>query len=587
VRKLVQRCWPRHAPSIIFLATLLLYGYRLSAPDLMERDEGRYAAVAREMLESRDFVTPRFNGFVYLAKPPMLHWLTALSFALLGRSEFATRFPCTLAAAAGAMLVYVMGRRMFGHREGLTAAAVLVSSMLWFGVGRMIRYDMLLTIAVSAVLWWTWCGIEEERRHAFIAAAAAAGFGVLVKGPIALALPGLIVLIYLTATRRLRVLAAVPWIPCLVVLALIVLPWSVLCERTNPGAVRFFLMHENLARAAGSMDVMHQQPWWFALASLLGGLFPWTFALLGALAQGVAGGKRREAGPGRACLFLWTWLAVTVAVFATSAIKLPPYILPAMPAAALLIGRHLGGAERGGRWSLAFTALFVLAFGISGLAVGEPLLAGAGVAAGPFLGAIAVLAALTFGAVLPLTDRGKCGTGIALVSAFALVTWHLAVPVAERAGPLLSEKPLALAVSRHLTPSQQVVCYGRLSRNLVFYLDRRVISVGREVPDEYDFPGNAPHLKGMAYPPEAAEFLFATSPPMIGTSPEKHWRFLQGALPRRVVYLERVGAMIVFRTVPTARLVAPTAGSCTSSAPGSIPGSARRSPRGSRPSAGP
>jgi len=268
----------------VFLAALAVLGFRLGAVPLMEPDEARYAAVGQTMWGTQDFVTPRVNGFVYLDKPPLLHWLTALSIGAFGPREFAVRLGSLVAAAAGVALVFAFGRQASGQSAGLISALVLAASVLWFAVGRVIRYDMLLTVCLTATVWWGWLGSERGRdgRRYYVYAAAAAGLGVLVKGPVALALPMLILLPYLALTRRLRALLEVPWVAVLALLAAIVVPWFALCEHANPGAARFFLLHENVARVKGEIDESHHQPWWYLGPVLLGACLPWTLLLPGA-----------------------------------------------------------------------------------------------------------------------------------------------------------------------------------------------------------------------------------------------------------------------------------------------------------------
>jgi 4-amino-4-deoxy-L-arabinose transferase-like glycosyltransferase len=120
-RKL-ERWSPPVAALAVFAVFVAVCGVQLGSPGLTEPDEARYAAVGQSMWQSRDFITPRFNGFVYLDKPPLLHWLTALSIGLFGPRESAVRLSCLLAAGAGVALTYAFGRRVYGHQAGLAAA---------------------------------------------------------------------------------------------------------------------------------------------------------------------------------------------------------------------------------------------------------------------------------------------------------------------------------------------------------------------------------------------------------------------------------------------------------------------------------
>ena len=376
-----ERGSPPLAALGVFLATAAVYGARLNSPGLLEPDEARYAAVGQSMLTDRDLVTPRFNGLIYLDKPPLLHWLTAASLAAFGRQEFAVRLSSVLAAAAGVALIYAFGRHVHGHRAGLASALVLASTVMWFGVGRVIRYDMLLALSIAATLWWAYLASELGRqgRGYYCLAAAAAGLGVLAKGPVAVGLPGLVFVAYLASTRRLRVLLDVPWPACLGILGGIAIPWFVLCERANPGAVRFFLVHENLLRVKGETNPTHWEPWWYFLAVFPGACLPWTLFLPGAVHSGATASGPGEEGNRRACRLWLLWLVATLLLFSVPRAKLMAYVLPAVPPAALLVGRHLSPACRGGRWAALITGLLLVSGAFAWVTIGARAAAKQGV----------------------------------------------------------------------------------------------------------------------------------------------------------------------------------------------------------------
>jgi len=141
--------------DLILLALLfgfLFFGSLGSAP-LIDPDEGRYAEIPREMLEQRDFVTPTLNYVKYFEKPPLLYWLNAGSMSLLGKDEFAARFPSALAGLCTILLTYATGRRIFNRRTAMIAALILGTSTGFFLQSRIILTDMLLTLCLSAALF--------------------------------------------------------------------------------------------------------------------------------------------------------------------------------------------------------------------------------------------------------------------------------------------------------------------------------------------------------------------------------------------------------------------------------------------------
>jgi 4-amino-4-deoxy-L-arabinose transferase-like glycosyltransferase len=535
------RVGPPLAALAVFLAACAVGGLQLGGVPLMEPDEARYAAVGRAMWQTGDFVTPRVNGFVYLDKPPLLHWLTALSIGAFGPREFAVRLSSLLAAAAGATLVYAFGRRVGGHGAGLASAGVLAACVLWFAVGRVIRYDMLLTVSITASLWWAWLGTERGRegRRYYCQAAVAAALGVLVKGPVALALPGLILLPYLAVTGRLRTLAQVPWALVLGLLVLIVVPWFALCEHANPGAARFFLMHENLARVKGEIDGTHHEPWWYLGPVLLGACLPWTLLLPGA----AAGATRGDEAQRRAGVLWLLWAVVPLLAFSLSKVKVPTYILPSLPPLALLIGRYVSAPRSGGRGEALATGVLLAVLG-AGLALLGPRLKYD--LPYPLLGTVLGLGGLI--AIVASAVRAPKWALVA-VGIGTLGFLHLAIATGGPTSLFPSDRALALEARELRRPGERIYCARKLSRGAVFYLDERLAVLGN-MPAEYDFPRNQERLEGWVYPLEEAQDVLSRPPSALILCRERYAEELRAALGESITEVAHTQRGLIFRTAP-------------------------------------
>jgi len=550
----LSRLWPRHATLSVFAASCLVYGSGLGRLGLVSRDEPRYSVVAWAMVTSGDFVTPRFNGAVYLDKPPMLHWMNAASFALLGKSEFAARLPTMLSAALCTALVYVMARHAFGHRQALLAAAVLASCGVWLGMARYVRFDTPLALAVTAAVWWAWLASEKgpEGRHYYVLAAVAAGLGILVKGPIALILSGGAFVLYLALVRRLRVLAQVPWPPLLAVLALIVVPWFAACERANPGSTAFFLGHENLWRITRKVATPKQQPWWHVFMFLIGGVVPWTICVPGAVWQGLREARSSDSPERRLSLLLLVWVGLTVLVYLPPPVKFFQYTIPAVPALAMLVARHVAGAAR--RWSLLAVGAAPAAVGLSLPFLAPRLLGFLGLPAVPLIPWAVTLSRFAAIAVVVAALRGRREVAVAAVALWIVGLLHLASYAARDCYPhYVSDKGPLLAAAAHACPGETLVCYGYTPCAAPFYYPGRVITVGYPVP-EYDYPANAGRLGGLYHPYEEAEAVFRRPPAMVGLVRSKDWTELQTRVPDRVQLLERCEPYVIFRTVPLPKI---------------------------------
>jgi len=147
-----------YLPAVLLAAAIFLF--HLGSPPLTSPNEGLYAEVAREMNETGEFVIPRANGVVYLEKPPLLYWLTAVSMRLSGENAFAARLPSALAAIVTVVIVVAAGRRLFGSRAGMLSGVVLATSLGFALVARQVLFDSLLTFWTTVALLGFWFGTE-------------------------------------------------------------------------------------------------------------------------------------------------------------------------------------------------------------------------------------------------------------------------------------------------------------------------------------------------------------------------------------------------------------------------------------------
>jgi 4-amino-4-deoxy-L-arabinose transferase-like glycosyltransferase len=305
---------------------------------LAEPDEARYAEIPREMLASHDFVTPRLNGVPYLEKPPLHYWANAASLRVFGLTPWAARLPTRL-FGLGTVAILVLGLGALSSAEaGLAAGILYLAAPLGFAFSRVNLTDAPLTFFFTATLFLGRATAErfEARRRwkglsALTGLAAAGGF--LTKGLIAVVLPGAILLLWCLWTRRARSLTSLLFGPALPVFLLVSAPWFFLVERRNPGFLRFFFIHEHFQRYASPV-AQRPGPIYYFILLFLAGFLPGIPFLLSSLRK-----VRRRDDPD--ALFFLLWFGVVLVFFSISRSKLPPYILPAFPAAAALAGRAL------------------------------------------------------------------------------------------------------------------------------------------------------------------------------------------------------------------------------------------------------
>ncbi|HTY54409.1 MAG TPA: glycosyltransferase family 39 protein, partial [Candidatus Binataceae bacterium] len=334
------------------LIACLLYLPGLGRPALWEPDEGRYAEIAREMVQSGDYITPRDDWVRYFEKPPLIYWSSALAIKVLGTNEFAVRLPAALSSIGQVTITYALAEEMFGAAVGLLAASSLALSPLFFGFGRVLTLDPALACFTEAALASFYIAaraapsLDNARsRNWLLVAAAMMALGTLTKGPVALVLSGGIALIYLIAERRGRELIHIPWLGCGLIYLAIVAPWFVVVARRNPDFLGFFFVHEHLQRYVSSTE----HPWgiYFFIPVTLAGMWPWIYFVPRAIARLRDPESTEPASERRpALIFLLIWFAFVFVFFSIPHSKLGSYILPGLPPLAILAGYGLWSIVR-------------------------------------------------------------------------------------------------------------------------------------------------------------------------------------------------------------------------------------------------
>jgi 4-amino-4-deoxy-L-arabinose transferase-like glycosyltransferase len=344
---------PRSRTDVLLLVAFcgFLFFYGLGAFGLLGADEPRYAQVAREMLDRSDWVTPTLQGKAWLEKPVLYYWEAMLSFRLArGVSDQAARLPAAFDAALLIAAIYFFLRRFRAGSE-LDGALITASCAGMIGFAHAAATDMPLAAAfgIGLLAWYAWyeCGQRVYLAAFYIALA----LGTLAKGPVAPALAAVILFFFVAVKRDWRAIPHTLWVPGIVLYLAVILPWYITVQLRNPEFFRVFILEHNLSRF--SQDVYHhRQPFWFYLPVFLLATMPWTAVLIAAVGERArliwAEGKEsfssaEDSWP----LFLLLWMLVPVLFFSASQSKLPGYILPAVPAGALLVAEYLAARGRG------------------------------------------------------------------------------------------------------------------------------------------------------------------------------------------------------------------------------------------------
>ena len=432
---------------------------QLGGPALIDSDEGRNAEVAREMAETNDYVVPRLNTLPYLDKPIVYFAAQAAFMEVLGPGELAARLPAYLFTLATAALIFWFSRRRIGEEEAWVSTIAYLAMPLTIAFARTVIFDSTLTFFVVLATLAFYEAIETQDRRWTVLAWAAMAAGVLTKGPVAIALPLLAALPYALWRRSARTLWSLAG---LLAFLAIVAPWIWAVSRVVPDFLHYALVTETAARFT-SEEFQRSGPPWYYVPYVLAGAGPWAVAVIA--------GWRQWDRSDRRVVFLLTWVLVPLIFFSVSESKRSQYILPLMPAIAMLVGLSWRNLRyRAGAMVLLVAGLI--------FAIGPFLRPFTKIA--PDLVGPARLAAWAFGvafiggAVAALLSRSR------KLALFALSLPMVAIPLL--AGPLLhavaerrSAKSLVAAFEKHITPETEVIGVEAYTGSMGFYLGRPLI----------------------------------------------------------------------------------------------------------------
>jgi len=355
---------------VLLVAVLAVIWFgNLDFRKLVRPDEGRYAEIPREMTATGDWLTPRLNGIKYFEKPPLQYWATAAAYKLLGEHQWTVRLWPALTGFAGVVLVYFVGTALFGALAGLYAAVVVAGSLGYIFLGHVATLDMGVTFFMTLTLAGLLLGLREtttvsQRRVWIHLAWAGMALATLSKGLIGIVLPGSVIAVYILLERNFSLLRRLHIASGAALLLAVAAPWFVSVSIVNPEFFHFFFIHEHFQRFL--TKVHHRvQPWWYFLPILAFSILPWFITLCDTLPR--MWHRRPPPEHFQPQRFLLIWSMVIFVFFSISSSKLPSYILPILPALALLMGLRLTEmAPRRFAWHLL--PILAIALGVFALA---------------------------------------------------------------------------------------------------------------------------------------------------------------------------------------------------------------------------
>jgi 4-amino-4-deoxy-L-arabinose transferase-like glycosyltransferase len=324
--------WSWRGLWLLFAVLFLFLGSR----GLNEPDEGRYAELGREMADGGSWLVPHLNGFEHFQKPPLIYWFTATCLKVFGHNEWAARMPSALAACGILLLTMAIARRLWDENRARIAAIVLVATLEFFVLARLLTPDMLMSFFITAAI----TALVYERRWLFFIMM---GLGFLTKGPMALVVPLSAALGAHIARDKSLPRFRFPWVRGMMITLLIGLSWFILLAVLDPPLFEYFWRYEFVDRFASSKHG-RSRPFWFFAPVLIAGLLPWTYLIPGLVRDAWRKVRAKQLSPTQGLLL--GWVALPLIVLSISGSKLPTYVLPLMPAFALAISTRFAVMRR-------------------------------------------------------------------------------------------------------------------------------------------------------------------------------------------------------------------------------------------------
>lgn len=467
-----------------FCAFLFFYG--LGQFGLIGADEPRYAQVAREMLDRHDWVTPTLGGSAWLEKPPLYYWQAMIVYSVIGVRDKAARIPSALDATLLIIAVFLFFRK-FRRGVEVDAALITASCAGIIGYARAASMDMPLTasFAIGMLGWWAW---RESGKKIYLAAFY--GFmalGMLAKGPVAPFLAGLVILVFAAAFCDWRLIARTLWLPGILLFVAIALPWYVAVQMANPQFFREFILQHNLERFSSNL-YHHPEPFWYYIPVTALALLPWVVFVCVAFVESFRSwwNERKPERPEpdlelQFRVFTCCWLLVPVAFFSISQSKLPGYILPAVPAGAILLAdyllRHLEMNTSIPKWLAVIHSFIAVVPIVPAILIGFVVIQHHLPTGRPLLFACAITAVLFIAIAVTLFR-----TNLRMLRFVTLIPVVLAVAAVLKMGTVaidhkLSTRPLAIELASIETKKLPIAVCGaprEVEYGLAFYRDQIV-----------------------------------------------------------------------------------------------------------------
>lgn len=332
----------------LFIVCYFVFFFNIGNYALMDVDETRYVSMARDMFNSKDFMTLYLNGEYFFEKPPLYFWGECLSFAIFGKvNEFTARFPVALYGTLCTFLMYFTGRKIVSKRFGIISAIILATTLEFVILAKFAILDIVVTTCIGfSVLFGFLTQFVEDKNKKFFwwLFYAFSGLAVMAKGIPGFVVPFAVMFFITIFNKTFKQIFRPQYIIFGILLfLLIVLPWHIaMFNIHDPLFYNEYIIKHHLNRFFSSSEIHRAQPFYFYILTILWGSIPWIFSTI---AVCIARFKKIKnisfENMNNERKFLWFNIIaffVTLLFFSSSKTKLITYILPIYFFTSFIIG---------------------------------------------------------------------------------------------------------------------------------------------------------------------------------------------------------------------------------------------------------
>ena len=523
---------------LIILAGIIwfsLLGYR----DLIDPDEGRYAEVAREMLSTGDWVTPRVNGYKFFDKPPLHYWGSALCMAVFGETTAAARLWVAGIGFIGALWIWFLGCRLYGDLAGRYAFLILSSSVLYVAIGHANILDMGVSVFLAITIG-AFALAQSKRNTAskgqgwmLLSWAGLAG-AVLSKGLIGIVFPAAAITFYSLWQRDWDLWRHLFIAKGLTLFLILVMPWFILVSQANEQFLHYFFIHEHYERFTSNVH-SRNQPWWYFIAVLSVGFLPWITHIISAIFKPEFSWRVKNPGVFEASRLFWVYAVFIFMFFSYSHSKLVPYIIPVFPFLALLAGEKLANNKQ-------FTSSIIVT-GILAIAVAIVAWKIVGFAKPntpisiflefrPWL--IAASACLAIASLISFFYRKKQYISIPVIALCSMLAFQMGSWGFQSHSLIRSAKMMADAIRPYDEKNIPIYAIDRYQYSLNYYLKRKITVVAYKGNMEFGIgrePGD-----WIEYEADFMPLWLASNQALAILEQKTYTQWLQKHVPMKVIY---------------------------------------------------